>query len=435
MIRPSAYAGQFYPAGKAQLKALIKSFVVKGVPAEEAIGLLAPHAGYIYSGPVVGEVLSRVKLPETVILLGPNHTGRGLPFSIMTEGTWETPLGKVEIDSELANKLVSGSHYLQNDLDAHAQEHSLEVEVPFLQYFRPDVKIVPIILGSGDGQILREIGLEIAAVIRDLKKDVLIFASSDMNHYESQSVAQKKDRMAIDAILHLDSAELLKRLKQQDSTMCGYGPAVVMITAVKELGAGQVELVKYMTSGDKTGDYNAVVGYAGIIVKKLSPLVKLARDTVETYIKQKKVVKPAVLTPEMKGQAGVFICLKKAGDLRGCIGTFEPTQDNIAQEIVANAISSATRDPRFEAVEADELKDLEYTVDVLTTPEEIESEEQLDPKRYGVIVESGFRRGLLLPDLEGVDTIQYQLDVARQKAGIDPGEKVKLYRFEVKRYT
>jgi AmmeMemoRadiSam system protein B/AmmeMemoRadiSam system protein A len=434
MIRQSAYAGQFYPGNKAQLKAMIESFVHKDAPREEALGLLAPHAGYIYSGPVVGEVLSRVKLTDTVIILGPNHTGRGVPFSIMTEGSWATPLGKVEIDSILANKLLSISHHLQNDLLAHEQEHSLEVEVPFLQYFKPNVKIVPIILGSGDGQILKEIGLEVAQAIRELQKDVLIFASSDMNHYESQGLAQKKDRMAIDAILNLESDELLKRLKKQNISMCGFAPAVVMMTAAKELGAGQVELVKYMTSGDTTGDYDAVVGYAGIIIKKLSPLVKLARDSVEAYVKQKKVFQPTAVTPEMKSQAGVFVCLKKAGDLRGCIGTFEPTQDNIAQEIVANAISSASRDPRFEPVGADELKDLEYTVDVLTTPEEIESKEQLDPKRYGVIVEAGYRRGLLLPDLEGVDSADYQLDIARQKGGIDPQEKVKLYRFEVKRY-
>jgi MEMO1 family protein len=234
--------------------------------------------------------------------------------------------------------------------------------------------------------------------------------------------------------LNLEPDDLLKRIHHENISMCGYAPAYVMITASCELGAGNAELVKYMTSGDTTGDYNQVVGYAGVIIKKLSPLVKLAKDTVETYVRQKKVFKPAMLTPEMRSQAGVFVCIKKEGDLRGCIGTFEPTQDNIAQEIVTNAISTASRDPRFEPVEASELKDLEYTVDVLTEPEAIESKNQLDPKRYGVIVESGWRRGLLLPDLEGVDSIESQLDIARQKAGIDADEKVKLYRFEVKRY-
>jgi AmmeMemoRadiSam system protein B/AmmeMemoRadiSam system protein A len=435
MIRQAAYAGQFYPGNKAQLRTMIESFVDKTAVKEEVVGLLAPHAGYIYSGPVVGAVLSRVKLTDTVIILGPNHTGRGVPFSLASEGTWATPLGKVEIDSELAEKLLRNSKYLQKDEEAHEQEHSLEVEIPFLQYFKPEIKIVPIILASGDGKVLKEIGLEIAQTIAELKKDVVIFASSDMNHYESQKVAQKKDRMAIDAVLNLDGPELLKRLRQQDISMCGYAPAFVMITAARELGAGKPELVKYMTSGDTTGEYNQVVGYAGIIVRKLSPLVKLAKDSVESYVKGRKVYQPNKITPEMKDQAGVFVCLKKRGDLRGCIGTFEPTQDNIAQEIVANAISSSSRDPRFEAVRAEELTDLEYTVDVLTTPEEISGPEQLDPKRYGVIVEAGWRRGLLLPDLEGVDTVEYQLDIARQKGGIEPGEKVKLYRFEVKRYT
>ncbi len=434
MIRPAVYAGQFYPGNKAQLKALIESFVTKGLEKEGAVGILAPHAGYVYSGPVVGAVLSRVKIPGTVILLGPNHTGQGIPFSLMAEGTWETPLGKVEVDAEMAASLLAISKYLKSELGAHEQEHSLEVEVPFLQYFKPDVKIVPVILSSGDGEILKQIGLEIARAIKESKKDVLIFASSDMSHYESQATAQRKDRQAIDAILNLEAGELLKRISQQDISMCGYAPAVVLITAARQLGAGQVELVKYMTSGDTTGDYAAVVGYAGIIVKRLPPLVKLARDTVETYVRERKQYQPGALSREMKDQAGVFVCLKKRGELRGCIGTFEPTQDNIAKEVVANAISSASRDPRFEPVSADELKDLEYTVDVLTAPEEIESKDQLDPKRYGVIVESGWRRGLLLPDLEGVDSVDYQIDIARQKAGIGPEEKVKLYRFEVKRY-
>jgi MEMO1 family protein len=434
MIREAAYSGQFYPGNKSQLKSIVESFVNQEGKKEEAVGLLAPHAGYIYSGAVVGAVLSRVKIPETVIILGPNHTGLGVPFSIMSEGTWITPLGEVEIDSVLAKKLIELTPYLEADRAAHDHEHSVEVQVPFLQYFRPEVKIVPIVVGSGESKILKEIGLAIAKAINELKKDVLIFASSDMSHYESQGQAQKKDRMAIDAILNLEGDELLKRIQRENISMCGYAPAYVMITASCELGAGNAELVKYMTSGDTTGDYNQVVGYAGVIIKKLSPLVKLAKDTVETYVKQKKVYKPTVLTPEMRSQAGVFVCIKKEGDLRGCIGTFEPTQDNIAQEIVTNAISTASRDPRFEPVEASELKDLEYTVDVLTEPEAIKSKDQLDPKRYGVIVESGWRRGLLLPDLEGVDSVESQLDIARQKAGIDADEKVKLYRFEVKRY-
>lgn len=168
--------------------------------------------------------------------------------------------------------------------------------------------------------------------------------------------------------------------------------------------------------------------------EQMHPLAKLAKETVETYVKDRKLPQPKDLTPEMKEKAGVFVSLKKHGQLRGCIGTFEPTTVNIAQEIISNAVSSATRDPRFMPVTPAELPDLTYSVDVLTCPVPVNSVKELDPRKYGVIVESGGRRGLLLPDLEGVDTAEHQIQICRQKAGIYPDEPVKLYKFEVKRY-
>jgi|SRR5665648_8034 len=169
---------------------------------------------------------------------------------------------------------------------------------------------------------------------------------------------------------------------------------------------------------------------------KESAYVKLARETIENYIKQRKIISPPPNLPEemINQKAGVFVSLKKFGDLRGCIGTFMPTQENIAQEIIKNAISAAVDDPRFSPVNVSELEDLSISVDVLSAPEEVKDISQLDPKKYGVIVSSGYKKGLLLPDLEGVDTVEYQIDIAKRKAGIYPDEKVKLYRFEVKRY-
>lgn len=167
---------------------------------------------------------------------------------------------------------------------------------------------------------------------------------------------------------------------------------------------------------------------------KIHPLTKLARETVESYVRKKEILQPDELTPEMKEQAGVFVCIKKHGKLRGCIGTFEPTKSNVALETMANAISSASRDPRFPEIATAELSDLTYSVDVLTKPVPVKSKDELDPRRYGVIVESGGRRGLLLPDLEGVDTVEQQIDICRQKGDIYPDEPVKLYKFEVKRY-
>jgi MEMO1 family protein len=165
------------------------------------------------------------------------------------------------------------------------------------------------------------------------------------------------------------------------------------------------------------------------------PLVQLARQTIEAYVRSHRIIEaPADLTPEMREQAGVFVSIHENGELRGCIGTFGPTTENVAQEVMQNAVSSATRDPRFLPVSASELPRLEINVDVLTAPEVIAGPEELDPKRYGVIVESGRRRGLLLPDLEGVDTVAYQIEIAKRKAGIGLQEPVKLSRFEVRRF-
>lgn len=168
--------------------------------------------------------------------------------------------------------------------------------------------------------------------------------------------------------------------------------------------------------------------------EELHPIVKLAKETVESYIREGKIPQPKELTPEMEKPAGVFVSIHKQGELRGCIGTFEPTKANVAEEIMTNAISSATRDPRFPPIAASELGDLEYSVDILTKPEPVKDVSQLNPKEYGLIVESGFRRGLLLPDLEGVDTVERQIEICRLKAGIPFDEPVSLYRFEVKRF-
>ncbi len=436
MIRHPVVAGQFYPSSASQLTAMIEGFVDEKAVKEDVIGLVSPHAWYVYSGPVAGAVISKIKFKDTFIIMGPNHTGSGKPLSIMTQGTWKTPLGEVEIDSELGKRILAISSHLEEDSAAHSYEHSIEVQLPFLQYFKKDIKIVPIILAYSTGATYKEIGKEIARAIKELNKEVVIIASSDMTHYEPHESAQRKDTQAIEAILELNEDELLRRVDELNISMCGYAPTVSLISAAKELGAKTAELVRYQTSGDTSGDYSSVVGYAGIIITavEMSPLVRLAKETVETFVKEGKTSQPEELTPEMKQKAGVFVSIHKFDELRGCIGTIEPQKDNVAEEIITNAISSATRDPRFPPVAPSELKDLSYSVDVLTEPEPVDSTDQLDPKKYGVIVEAGLRRGLLLPDLEGVDTVDYQIEICRQKAGIMPDEPIKLYRFEVRRY-
>ncbi len=434
MTRIPIASGRFYPGEPGPLRSMIKGMLDENAVKEDVVGLVSPHAGYLFSGPVAGAVISRVNLSDTVIIIGPNHTGQGKPLSIMTEGTWKTPLGEIKIDTRLGRKIIATSRYLKEDSRAHQKEHSIEVQLPFLQYFQPSIKMVPIILGYVDGAVYKEIGKEIARALKELGKKVVIIASSDMTHYEPQESAQRKDNQAIAAILSMNEDELLKRVHELDISMCGLAPVISLLSAAKQLGASRAELVKYQTSGDTNGDYSSVVGYAGIIIKEMSSITRLAKETVETYIKTGKITQIAEPPPEMKGQSGVFVSIHKQGALRGCIGTFEPTEDNVAREIITNAISAATHDPRFSPIKAGELEDLDYSVDVLTKPEPITDETSLNTKKFGAIVQSGWRRGLLLPDLEGVDAVDDQIAICRQKAGICPDEPIKLYRFEVKRY-
>ncbi len=436
MIREPVVSGQFYPSSPEELKSMIRGIVDEKATKEDVIGYYAPHAGYIYSGPVVGATVSRVNLKDTLVIMGPSHTGMGAPFSIMTEGTWRTPLGDVGIDTELAKAILADSSYLKEDHLAHLQEHSIEVQLPFIQYFKKDFSIVPMVLSHANAETYKNIGHAIAEAIKTSGKKVVIVASGDMTHYEPQQTAYDRDMKAVESMLKLDARELLTRVRQLNITMCGYAPAAVLIYAAKELGANKAELVKYQTSGDATKDYDAVVGYAGVIFKAVreSAQVALARATVESYVAKHRLPDLTTVPPEMEGQAGVFVSIHIGEALRGCIGTISPTQKNIAQEIMHNAISSATQDPRFEPIMPAELPELHYSVDVLMPAEPVQRKKELDAKKYGVIVEAGWRRGLLLPDLEGVESVDHQIEICRAKGGIGPNEPVKLYRFEVKRY-
>lgn len=267
MDREAVVAGQFYPGSEEALKKQIKGFIDEEVGREEVLGIVSPHAGYIYSGKVAGVVYSRIVPAETFILLGPNHTGRGRPFALMADGVWKTPLGSVEIDSGMAKEILSESRNLEEDEKAHSYEHSLEVQLPFLQYLKRDFRFVPIILSHAALSVYREIGKTIARVIKLKQAKTIIIASSDMTHYEPQKSAEEKDKEAIKAILELNEEKLLERVRDLDISMCGYAPVAVTLIACKELGAKKAELIQYMTSGDTSGDYSAVVGYAGVIIR------------------------------------------------------------------------------------------------------------------------------------------------------------------------
>ena len=270
VVRPPAVAGRFYPRDPDDLRAEARGYLSQAISttaaALQALGCIAPHAGYVYSGHVARAVFARIKVPKRCIVLCPNHTGMGRALAIMSEGSWQTPLGEVPIDTELAEALKARFPALQEDSAAHRAEHAAEVELPFLLLRQPELKFVPIALGTAQFEVLEQLGKALADVIGAQKDPVLIVASSDMNHYESDAVTRVKDHRAIERILTLDPRGLFDVVTQQDISMCGFGPAVAMLTAARQLGAKSAELVKYATSGDISGDRDMVVGYAGVVV-------------------------------------------------------------------------------------------------------------------------------------------------------------------------
>ena len=266
-MRDAAVAGQFYPGKPEELEQAVKASLPEGkARIRGAIGVMVPHAGYVYSGSVAGAVYGAIELPGRYIIIGPNHTGVGSSAAMMAQGSWRMPLGEVPVDEALAAAILSKSRVLSADATAHVFEHSIEVQLPFLQYLIPEIRIVPISLMLSDAASCREIGGAIARAIAREKEPVLIVASSDMSHYESQDQAQRKDRLALERILALDAEGLLETVSANSISMCGAAPTAAMLFAAVELGASEASLVKYRTSGDVTGDLSQVVGYAGVVV-------------------------------------------------------------------------------------------------------------------------------------------------------------------------
>jgi AmmeMemoRadiSam system protein B len=269
-LRHPAVAGRFYPSNPEDLRAEAQGYLSQASSTNQArlpaLGCIAPHAGYVYSGHVAGAVFARVEVPRRCIVLCPNHTGMGRALAILSEGAWQTPLGDVPIDGELAGALKRRFPDLQEDSAAHRAEHAAEVELPFLLLRQPALRFVPIALGTGQFEILEQLGKALADVIAAQNDSILIVASSDMNHYEADTVTRVKDHRAIERILTLDARGLFDVVTQQSISMCGFGPAVAMLTAARQLGAKSAELVKYATSGDVSGDRERVVGYAGVVV-------------------------------------------------------------------------------------------------------------------------------------------------------------------------
>ena len=267
MKRSPAVAGQFYHGTSLKLQQQVENYIDKSARREKAIAIVSPHAGLIYSGSVAGAVYSSIDFPETFILIGPNHTGLGTQVSLMASGEWEIPTGVFLIDEKISHKISVYAPNVTKDIKAHMFEHSLEVQLPFIAYFAKEVKIVPIIVLSATVEDCRVIGEGIARAVKDIGSSVVIVASSDMSHYVSDELAREKDSKAIDRILSLDPEGLYEIVGKERISMCGYIPVTIMLYAAEALGAQSARLIKYATSAEVSGDYEHVVGYAGIVLR------------------------------------------------------------------------------------------------------------------------------------------------------------------------
>lgn len=265
MIRQPAVAGKFYTDDPDQLREELRSLVPEG-EGEHVLGIVAPHAGYVYSGKTAGRAYAAIKVPEAVLVLGPNHTGVGAPAALAPAGEWLTPLGPVPVNGRLSGLILKNAPLVQEDPAAHRFEHSLEVQIPFLQFKNPRVCIAALCLSLGDYPSVATLGAGIARAIKEYGEEVLIVASSDMNHYESSRVAKEKDGLALAEIAALNPEGLLKVCREKRITMCGVVPAAVMLVAAKLLGATASHLITYTTSGEVNGDHNRVVAYAALTV-------------------------------------------------------------------------------------------------------------------------------------------------------------------------
>lgn len=266
MIRKPVAAGNFYPGTKSILEEELAKYIDVAAERKKVIGLVSPHAGYIFSGGCAGKGFGAITVPGIVIILGVNHYGFGHPFAVDGHDSWQTPLGAAEVHKELRDKLVKDSKIFGIDNNASIKEHSLEVQVPFVQYLNPQAKILPITIAGGDVQRLKTAGKEIAALIKDNAGDILLVASTDMSHYISEERAREKDKLAIDKIRELDPEGLMNTVARERISMCGAAPTAIMLAAALELGARKSEMIYYTHSGKVLGDNDRVVAYLSMIV-------------------------------------------------------------------------------------------------------------------------------------------------------------------------
>lgn len=435
--RASSHAGTWYPGTQKELNKMIQGFLenTRGRVHGEIFGLISPHAGYIYSGPVAAFAYMTIEGMEfdDVIIIGPSHYHGFYGASVDTMAGRETPLGKVEFDGELCRTLIHDNKDIIYEAGAHAQEHSTEIQVPFLQTVLKKFKVLEIVMGAYDYKTCEMLSEAIINACADRK--ILIVASSDLSHYHSQKEAERLDQLVIDAVSHYDPKVLSNRLSKDSCEACGGGPIVTAMLITKKLGATKAKPVMYATSGNISGDYSQVVGYLAAVFYKEKEtkigiglgftgeekiqLKEIAWKAAEAAVLGKKLSTVKNISEKLKEPYGVFVTLNKHGNLRGCIGRIISDQPlYIAVQQMAKA--AALEDPRFSPVTERELADLEIEISVLTPLEQVKNFEEIKIGRDGLYIIKGYNSGLLLPQVaaEYGWTVEEFLEETCHKAGL-----------------
>jgi len=266
MLRQPAVANQFYPGSPAELEKTVAALLADtGIDKKPALAVMSPHAGYIYSGDLAAQTLGYVQIPKTVIILGPNHHGRGAPVAVSL-CSWDMPNGIVHVDTETAEQLISASFHIVTDESAHLNEHSLEVQIPFLQALQPELSLVPICVSHISYQVCAAVAQALSTIIENSEKSLLILASTDMSHFESRSSASRKDNIALQRITSFDPEGLYRVVLEEQISMCGFIPVTIALLAAQKLGGRRAEIIGYSDSGAISGDTERVVGYAGVVI-------------------------------------------------------------------------------------------------------------------------------------------------------------------------
>jgi AmmeMemoRadiSam system protein B/AmmeMemoRadiSam system protein A len=421
-IRPAYVAGQFYESDPARLAAQIDMFLRNAKPAAPPAGkilaLIVPHAGHSYAGQTAAYAYALVQgMPfETVVIIGPSHHVGFQGCSIYPEGGFATPLGVARIDAGLAKALAkeSGFTYVPEAYyvpGAEVQEHSIEVQVPFIQKALPGAKIVPVVMGYQTKRTIQTLALALEKACAG--KKVLVVASTDLSHFLSKSEAAATDADTISLIQSVKTETLIRKIEAEDNIMCGGGPVVATLLYAKKAGPIRVETLKRSDSSDASGPPDRVVGYlaAAIIspheaavedftltAEDKAQLLRLARSAVTEFVARGAVIDDPTGNPKFLAPRGLFVTLKKRGELRGCIGFIEPVAP-LSRGIIEAAIYAATRDPRFPPVTAEETKELEFEISVLTPLREIFNPALVQVGRHGIVISRDGQQGVLLPQV------------------------------------